>query len=166
MPEIVIRDAVADDSATILAMVQALAEFERAAEAVRATEADFRREGFGPVPSFHCAIAEVDRRPAGFALWFFSFSTWEGRRSLYLEDLFVQPWARGLGLGERLLRHVARTAVRAGCARLDLWVLHWNPARQFYERLGLRQMVDWLPYRIDGAALQRLACEAQSGPLT
>lgn len=140
MPDIVIRDAVADDAATILALVQALAEFEQAPDAVHATEADFRREGFGPVPSFRCAIAEVDPKPAGFALWFFSFSTWEGRRSLYLEDLFVQPWARGLGLGERLLRHVARVAVREGCARLDLWVLRWNPARSFYERLGLRHM--------------------------
>lgn len=160
MPEIRIRDATVDDAGTILAMVKGLALFEKAPDAVRATEEDFRREGFGPRPSFRCAIAELDGRAAGFALWFYNFSTWEGRRGIYLEDLFVEPWARGHALGERLVRHVAAIAVREGCGRLDLWVLRWNPARGFYERLGLRHMEEWLPYRIDGEALRRLGGEA------
>ncbi len=157
MAEIVIRDATADDAPTIHALVQGLAEFERAPGAVRASVEDFRREGFGQNPSFRCLLAEVDGRPAGFALWFYNFSTWEGRRGIYLEDIFVHDWARGLGIGERLMRRLARIAVDEGCARLDLWVLHWNPARRFYERLGMRHMEEWLPYRVTGEALSRLA---------
>lgn len=157
MTEIVIREAAADDAETIHALVQGLAEFERAPDAVLATADDFRREGFGARPSFRCLLAEVDARPAGFALWFYNFSTWEGRRGLYLEDIFVHDWARGLGIGERLMRRLARIAVDEGCARLDLWVLHWNPARRFYERLGIRHMEEWLPYRVTGEALLRLA---------
>ena len=99
----------------------------------------------------------MDGKAAGFALWFYNFSTWEGRRGIYLEDIFVHDWARGLGLGERLMRRVARIAIDEGCARLDLSVLHWNPARGFYERLGMRHMEEWLPYQITGEALARLA---------
>lgn len=157
MAEIVIRDATAADAETIHALVQGLAAFERAPDAVRATAEDFRREGFGEHPSFRCLLAEVDGRPAGFALWFYNFSTWEGRRGVYLEDIFVHDWARGLGIGEQLMRRLARIAVDEGCARLDLWVLHWNPARRFYERLGMRHMEEWLPHRITGEALLRLA---------
>lgn len=157
MPDIVIRKAVPADAAAIHELVQALAVFERAPDAVKATPEDFLREGFGETPSFRCLLAEVDGRPAGFALWFYNFSTWEGRRGIYLEDIFVQEWARGLSLGERLMRRLARIALDQGCARLDLWVLHWNPARRFYERLGMRHMEEWLPYRITGEALARLA---------
>jgi GNAT superfamily N-acetyltransferase len=157
MAEIVIRDAVADDASAIHALVQGLAAFERAPDAVRATPDDFCREGFGERPSFRCLLAEVDGKAAGFALWFYNFSTWEGRRGIYLEDIFVHDWARGLGLGERLMRRLARIAIDEGCARLDLWVLHWNPARGFYERLGMRHMEEWLPYRVTGEALSRLA---------
>ena len=163
MPDIVIREATADDAATIHGLVQALAEFERAPDAVLATPDDFRREGFGAVPSFRCLLAEVDGRPAGFALWFYNFSTWEGRRGVYLEDIFVHDWARGLGLGELLMRRLARIALDEGCARLDLWVLHWNPARRFYERLGMQHMEEWLPYRVTGEALRRLAEARPSG---
>jgi GNAT superfamily N-acetyltransferase len=160
MAEIVIRNAVADDAPVIHALVRGLAEFERAPEAVRATPDDFRREGFGERPSFRCLLAEVDGKAAGFALWFYNFSTWEGRRGIYLEDIFVHDWARGLGLGERLMRRLAQIAIEEGYARLDLWVLHWNPARRFYERLGLRHMEEWLPYRVTGEALSRLAVES------
>jgi GNAT superfamily N-acetyltransferase len=157
MAEIVIREATAADAPSIHALVQALAEFERAPDAVRATPADFLREGFGERPSFRCLLAEVDGRAAGFALWFYNFSTWEGRRGIYLEDVYIDDWARGMGIGERLMRRLAATAVDEGCARLDLWVLHWNPARRFYERLGMQQMEEWLPYRLTGDALRRLA---------
>ena len=157
MSKVEIREATAADADTIHALVQALAEFERAPDAVRATAADFRREGFVPTPSFRCLLAEVDGQAAGFALWFYNFSTWEGRRGIYLEDIFVHEWARRLGVGEKLVRRLAAIAVEQGCARLDLWVLQWNPARRFYERLGMRHMEEWLPYRVTGDALQRLA---------
>jgi GNAT superfamily N-acetyltransferase len=157
MADIVIREATAVDVSTIHALVQALAEFERAPDAVRATPNDFLEEGFGDRPSFRCLLAEADGKAAGFALWFYNFSTWEGRRGIYLEDIFVHEWARGMGVGDRLMRRLASIAVDEGCARLDLWVLHWNPARRFYERLGIQHMQEWLPYRVTGEALRRLA---------
>jgi GNAT superfamily N-acetyltransferase len=158
VPEVAVREATADDAALILELVRELAAFERAAPgAVRATEEDFRREIAGARPGFECLIAEVDGSPAGLALFFHNFSTWEGRRGIYLEDLFVRDRARGLGVGRRLMAALARLALERGCRRLDLWVLHWNPARRFYEELGLRHMDDWLPYRAEGEALARLA---------
>lgn len=157
MASIVVREAVAADAQSIQALVSSLAAFENASDAVKATAEDFRREGFGLRPAFRCLIAEVDGKPAGFALWFYNFSTWTGRRGFYLEDLFVEEWARGQGIGERLVRRLAQIALDEGCARLDLWVLHWNPARNFYERLGIVQMKEWLPYRAEGHALEALA---------
>ena len=156
-PDMTIREAGPDDAGTVRAMVQALAEFERAPDAVRATEADFRRALGSDPPECRCLLAESAGRPAGFALWFFNFSTWEGRRGIYLEDIFVHDWARGSGVGERLLRHLAGIAMAEGCARLDLWVLDWNPARRFYERHGIRHMEGWLPYRVSGETLAALA---------
>ncbi|HET6468080.1 MAG TPA: GNAT family N-acetyltransferase [Geminicoccaceae bacterium] len=157
MPLITIRKAGEADVPTILGLIHALALFENAPEAVRATAEDLRREGFGERPSFQCLLAEVDGRAAGMALWFHGFSTWTGRRSLFLEDLFVHAWARGLGVGERLMRRLAGLALEQGCARLDLAVLDWNPARGFYERLGFQPRAAWQPYRLDGDALRRLA---------
>lgn len=162
MPAIAIRLAGPQDVAAILAMIHALAEFENERDKVEATEADLRREGFGERPAFECLIAECAGRPAGFALFFHNFSTWTGRKGVYLEDLFVHDWARGRGIGEALLRRLAALALERNCARLDLWVLHWNPARGFYERLGIEHMAEWLPYRCRGAALERLA--AGGGP--
>lgn len=157
MSETTIRLAEAADAGLILELIRALAAFENEADKVEATVEDLRREGFGDRPAFECLIAESDGRPAGFALFFHNFSTWTGRKGIYLEDLFVHDWARGLGIGEALLRRLAALAVERNCARLDLWVLHWNPARGFYERLGITHMAEWLPYRCAGAALRRLA---------
>jgi GNAT superfamily N-acetyltransferase len=112
---------------------------------------------FGPRPYCEVLLAEDGGTVVGFALFFHNFSTWEGRRGIYLEDLFVRDRARGLGVGRRLMAALARLALERGCRRLDLWVLHWNPARRFYEELGLRHMDDWLPYRAEGEALARLA---------
>ena len=162
MQETRIRLAEPTDAALILEMIQALATFEQERDKVVATLDDIRREGFGTNPAFECLIAESDGQPAGFALFFHNYSTWTGRRGIYLEDLFVHDWARGRGVGEALLRGLAGLALERGCARLDLWVLHWNPARGFYERLGITHMQDWLPYRCRGEALERLAkSEAQ-----
>jgi GNAT superfamily N-acetyltransferase len=157
MPPSLIREATAADVPAILERIQALAAFERAPDAVEATAEDLLREGFGERPAFHCLLALLDGRPAGFALWFHNFSTWTGRKGIHLEDLYVHEWARGQGLAVALMRRLAAIAVATGCARLDLQVLHWNPARRFYERLGMTERTEWLPWRLEDAALIRLA---------
>ena len=159
MAEITLRFATAEDAGILLALVRELAIYEKAPEAVLATEEDFRRHGFGPEPRFEALLAFVDARPAAFALFFPSFSTWLGKPGLYLEDVFVSEWARELGVGRRLMARLAAIAVERGWARLDFWVLHWNPARGFYHRLGFRHMEEWLPYRAEGDALLTLARE-------
>lgn len=161
MPDIQIRDAVPGDVPQILAMIKELATFEREPDAVVATEADLLRDGWGPEKRFSCRIAELDGTVQGFALWFYSYSTWEGHAGIYLEDLYVRPDARRFGLGERLVVDLARRAVREGCRRLDLSVLEWNPARAFYRRLGVEHRADWLPYRVAGAALAALAAREE-----
>jgi GNAT superfamily N-acetyltransferase len=152
-----IRHATADDAATIVRMVRELAVYEKLADQVRITEADVRRDGFGEHARFECLLAEVDGGAVAFALSFHNYSTFEGRPGIYLEDLHVTEAARGLGIGRRLMGRLAALAIERGCRRLDLWALQWNPARDFYERLGFHRMEDWLPYRIDGDALRRLA---------
>ncbi len=157
MPQILIRDAVPDDVPVILTLIRELAEFEHEPDAVVATEADLLRDGWGAEKRFSCRIVERDGKVCGFALWFFNYSTWRGRAGLYVEDLYVSPWARSGGIGARLIRDMATIAVSHGCPRMDLNVLHWNPARQFYERLGIRHLEEWLPYRIAGEDLAKLA---------
>jgi GNAT superfamily N-acetyltransferase len=157
MPAITIRAAEPADAPTILALIRELAAFEKQPDAVVATEADLLRDGWGPTPRFSCLIGELDGKACAFALWFPNYSTWEGRAGLYLEDLYVAPWARGRGVGERLVVAIAGIAVAQGARRLDFNVLDWNPARAFYHRLGITHRDDWLPYRVDGEALKQLA---------
>ena len=154
---ITIRPAVPEDAGTILDFVRELAAFEREPDAVKATEADLRRDGFGPERRFEARIAELDGEPVGFTLFFHNYSTWEGRPGLYLEDIYVTERARRHGVGRRLLEDLASVAVARGCARLELSVLDWNPARGFYAALGFSQKPEWLPYRLAGEALHRLA---------
>lgn len=154
---VTVRPAVEADAATILRFIKELAEFEKQADAVRATVADIRRDGWGERPVFEALIAETDGEPAGFALMFHNYSTWEGRAGLFVEDLYVRPDARRYGVGRRLLAAVARRAVEDGCRRVDLNVLHWNPARGFYAMVGFEQLEEWLPYRLTGDALKALA---------
>jgi len=154
----IIRPATAADVSLILALIRGLAEYERAPEAVIATEEDLLRDGFGPNPFYFCLIAEHDGRPAGFAFYFFDYSTWIGRPGIYLEDLFVCPELRGLGIGKALLKRVAVIAVEKGCARLKWSVLDWNtPAIDFYRAMGGELMDEWTNVRISGKALERLA---------
>jgi GNAT superfamily N-acetyltransferase len=160
--EIVLRFATAEDAGILLALVRELAIYEKAPDAVLATEEDFRRHGFGPTPRFEALLAFVADRPAGFALFFANFSTWLGKPGLFLEDIFVSEWARKLGVGRRLMARLAAIAVQRGWGRLDFSVLHWNPARAFYHRLGVRHMEEWLPYRAEGEALLNLAREDRS----
>ncbi len=153
-----IRAATAADVPQILAFVRALAEYERAPNEVTATEEGLRRDGFGPRPFYFCLIAEQDGEPAGFALFFFNYSTWKGRPGVYLEDLFVEPRFRGHGIGKALLQRVAAFALEQGCERLQWEVLDWNtPAIDFYRAMGAAFLDEWRNVRIDGEALRRLA---------
>src|ERR1035438_5725774 len=153
-----IRRATAADVPQILAFVRALAAFEREPDAAVATEADLLRDGFGPKPFYFCLIADYDGQPAGFALYFFNYSTWAGRPGIYLEDIFVQPEFRSLGIGKALLREVAAIAVKNNCTRLQWEVLDWNtPAIDFYRAMGAEFLDEWRNVRLSGEALERLA---------
>jgi GNAT superfamily N-acetyltransferase len=155
---LVIRAAEAADVPLVLRLIRALAAYEREPDAVIATEADLLRDGFGPTPRFQVLIAEDAGEPAGFAFYFFSYSTWRGRPALYLEDLFVPLEHRKKGIGLALMRRLARIAVDAGCARFVWEVLDWNePAIRFYESLGAEVLRSWLNVRMEGEALARLA---------
>jgi len=159
MASITLRAATADDVGTLLGLIRGLAIYEKKPDAVVATEADLLRHGFGAVPRFETLIAFVDGKPAGFALYFPNFSTWTGKPGLYLEDIFVEEWARKLGVGRRLMARLAAIVLERDWGRFDFSVLHWNPARDFYHRLGIEHLEEWLPYRANDAALKRLAAE-------
>ena len=157
-----IRAATPADVPLILQFIRGLAIYEREPDAVTATEADLLRDGFGPEPYFHCLIAEEDgpdgKRAAGFAFYFFNYSTWTGRPGLYLEDLFVNPEFRGLGICKALLARVAAIAVEKGCPRLQWEVLDWNtPAIEFYRALGGEFLDEWRNVRMTTEAIAKLA---------
>ena len=153
-----IRRATRADVGTILNFIRALAVYERAPDAVVATEQDLLRDGFGEQPYYSCLIAEEDGAPAGFAFYFFDYSTWLGRPGIYLEDIFVHPEFRGRGIGKALLQRVAAIAVEKRCGRLKWQVLDWNtPAIDFYRAMGAEFMDEWRNVRVSGAALERLA---------
>src|ERR1019366_1417871 len=152
-----IRLATRRDIPQILRFIRALAAYERAPDAVTATEADLERDGFGPNPFYFCLIAEHDGGAAGVALFFYNYSTWLGRPGIYLEDLFVEPELRGLGIGKALLERVAAAAVEKGCMRLEWAVLDWNtPAIEFYRAMGAEFLDEWRNVRVSGEALRRL----------
>jgi GNAT superfamily N-acetyltransferase len=153
-----IRRADRHDVPEILALVRELALYEKAPDEVKATEADLLRDGFSGTPRFFVEMAEWDGKVVGFALWFYNYSTWQGRPGLYLEDLFVRPAFRGHGIGKALLVYLARIAEREGCGRYQWTVLDWNtPSIRFYEALGAKVMKEWLTMRASGAELEKLA---------
>ncbi len=156
---LVTRPAEANDVPVILALIRALAEYEREPDAVVATEEDLLRDGFGKgPPAFHVLLATWNGEPIGFAFYFFTYSTWLGRRCLYLEDLFVRPDHRGKGAGLALMEALAREAVEKDCKRFVWQVLDWNePAIGFYEKLGAKVVREWLTVRLEGEALTGLA---------
>ncbi|MFN9452945.1 MAG: GNAT family N-acetyltransferase [Gemmatimonadota bacterium] len=182
-----LRPATEADAPLILALIRELADYERLLGEVDATEDGLRAALFGPAPRVCCALAEWQdtsadghaddgladdgltaagtqgpRIAAGFALWFYNFSTFRGRHGIYLEDLFVRPAFRGRGIGRALLAGLAARCVREGLARLEWSVLDWNePALVFYRSLGARAMEDWVPHRVTGEALTALAAEAR-----
>ncbi len=155
---VAIRPAVPADAALIFRFIRDLAEYEKLLHEVRATEQDMAGILFGPFPRAFCDIAELDGNPVGFALWFYSVSTFEGRHGLYLEDLFVKPEARGVGAGKALLRRLAQRCRDEGLTRLEWAVLDWNaPSIAFYDRLGATAKTEWITRRLSGAALEALA---------
>jgi len=160
--DVIIREAVPNDAQTILDFIVGLAEFENEPRSiVEATVESIRRDGFGPQRLFETLIAESNGEPLGRALFFQHYSTWTGTPALYLEDLFVKEEARGTGAGFALMQALAEIASERGWKRLDLSVLDWNPARQFYHQLGMEHESEWLLYRLDEDGIARLA---QAGP--
>lgn len=163
--EVHIRPAMAQDVPLILQFIRDLGAYERLAHEVVATEERLHATLFGAQPSAEVVFAEVAGKPAGFALFFHNYSTFLAQRGLYLEDLFVRPEFRGLGVGRRLLVYLAHLAVARGCGRFEWWVLDWNePAIQFYKKLGAAPMSDWTIFRVTGEALHKLAREHEAAP--
>jgi GNAT superfamily N-acetyltransferase len=158
MSNIHIRPATPADAALILYFIRELAIYERAEDEVVTDETGIRDSIFGPQSTVSALICLLDGKPVGFAVYFFNYSTWLGRRGLFLEDLYVSPEFRGLGAGKALLHHLAREAVAKGCGRFEWNVLDWNtPAIEFYESLGARPQSEWTGYRLTGDALTRFA---------
>jgi len=155
-----IRPATGADAAIIASLVRELADYEKLLHEARATPADFQRELEAQNPVIRVLIAEWNGAPAGFALYFFNFSTFVGRPGLYLEDLFVRPALRSHGIGRALLGALARVARERDCGRMEWAVLDWNePALKFYQSLGARQMKEWIVHRLTPVEIARLAGE-------
>ena len=156
-----IRPATREDAPVIASLVRELADYEKLLHEARATPEDFLRELDSPNPVIHVLIAEWNGEPAGFALYFFNFSTFVGRPGLYLEDLFVRPALRSHGIGRALLRALARVARERNCGRMEWAVLDWNePALRFYQALGARQMKEWIVHRLTPVEIEKLATES------
>jgi len=156
-----IRPATRADAPTIASLVRELADYEKLLDEAKATPEDFLRELESPNPVIRVLIAEWNGTPAGFALYFFNFSTFVGRPGLYLEDLFVRPAQRTHGIGRALLRELARIAKERGCGRMEWAVLDWNePALRFYQSLDARQMKEWIIHRLTPVEIARLAAES------
>lgn len=156
--ELRVRPGTVRDIRTILSMIRALAEYERLASSARATPARIRQDGFGRRPYFETLICQERKNAVGFALYFFTYSTFLARPTLYVEDLFVLPALRGKGAGKALLGALARIAVQRGCGRMEWTVLDWNArAIKFYKCLGASLRKEWILTRLTGSALRRLA---------
>ena len=161
-----IRWATEGDAALIVHFVRALAAYEKEPlENVHLTEADVLRDGFGEPRRFEVLIAELDSKPVGFTLFFDRYSTWQGRHGLYIEDIFVDVSARGTGIGRKIIAAVAKIATSRGASRIDLSVLKWNPARNFYHRLGFDHAEPWMSYRLGESNFATLAAEARDFPV-
>ncbi len=154
-----IRTATADDVPVLFNLIKGLAKYEKLSHEMTASEALFTKYGFGENTYFQALIAEsADNKAVGFALYFYTFSTFLGKPSLYLEDLFVVPELRGNGVGKALLQQLAQIAVERDCGRMEWAVLNWNqPAIDFYHALGAAPLSEWITFRLTGDSLKRLA---------
>lgn len=154
---LIIRQAAEGDAALILRFIKALAEYEKLAHEVKATEKDIARDLFAPDSRVFSEIAEWNRKPVGFTLWFYTYSTFQGRHGIWLEDLYVDPSARGKGIGKALLTSLARRCVAEGLGRYEWWVLDWNqPSIDFYVSQGAVLQTEWTKCRVEGEALEAL----------
>jgi len=152
-----IRKAVVGDETVVFDFVMALAKYEKLEHEVEANNEDIARDLFGPSPRVFCEIAQIEGKPVGFALWYYTYSTFVGKHGIWLEDLFVDPDARGNGIGKALMAHLATKCHKEGLARLEWWVLKWNePSIDFYKSLGAIMQDEWSVCRMDGDALKRL----------
>jgi len=152
-----VRPATPGDVPELVAMIRELAEYERALHEVEATEERLHATLFAAEPAVFGHVLEIDGEVAGMAIWFLNYSTWLGAHNLYLEDLYVRAQHRGGGAGRLLLQTLAEICVQRGYRRLEWWVLDWNPARGFYDALGAQALTEWIPYRVSGEELRRLA---------
>lgn len=153
-----LRRATSEDLPLILDYIRELAEYEKEPDKAIATPEDMERYLFGEKPLIFAVLAEWEGQAAGWACWFYNFSTWEGRPGLYLEDLFVRPEFRGKGIGKALIQHLAAVAVENRCTRYVWQVLDWNtPSIEFYKAMGAKILPEWLTCRVEGEALQKLA---------
>lgn len=158
MQQIQIRPATADDTSLILGFIRELAGYEKALAEVTATEVDLRKTLFGPDPRAYALICSLDGATAGFALYFFNYSTWLGKLGLFLEDLYISPEYRGKGAGKALLQYLAKVARQHDCGRMEWNVLDWNePAIRFYDSLDAIPQSEWTGYRLSARALRELA---------
>lgn len=158
-----VRPVRPDDVPAVVALVEELADYEKALHEVRLTEEQLTDVLFGPSPALFGHVAEVDGQVAGIALWFLNFSTWRGTHGVYLEDLYVQPAHRGSGLGRELLRTLAELCVDRGYSRLEWWVLDWNtPSIEFYKAAGAVPMDEWTVYRLTDDALGSFAADRRA----
>ena len=153
-----IRAATPADVPLIASLVRELAEYEKLADQAVATDSDFARALFSPSPKAHALIVEHDGQPAGFALYFYNFSTFLGRPGIYIEDVFIRPEFRRNGFGRAIFKYLAQKALAENCGRLEWWVLDWNaPAIDFYRGLGAVAMDEWTVQRLTGDALKTFA---------
>ncbi len=157
LTELTIRPATSDDAQLIVDFIRALAEYEKLAHEAKASVTDITRDLFGAEPKVFCEIAEWDGKPVGFTLWFYTYSTFQGRHGIWLEDLYVDPAMRGKGIGKALLVNLAQRCVREDLGRFEWWVLDWNePSIEFYKSQGGVMQDEWTKVRVDGEALLKL----------
>jgi len=162
MNAVQVRKAQQEDGSTLLALIRALAEYERLQPPAPEAEARLLRDAFGAAPRYEAYLAELDGEPVGYAIVLETYSSFLARPTLYLEDLFVRPEARRRGAGGAMLRHLARLALERGCGRMEWTVLDWNTlARDVYRRIGAEEMDGWTTCRLTGEALRALAGSEQ-----
>ena len=158
MPTITIRNATLQDTQTILDFIIELAIYEKAEQEVKTNVEETREAIFGKNSTVKALICEEDKKPIGYAVYFYNYSTWLGKNGIYLEDLYITESKRGKGAGKALLKHIAKMAVNEGCERFEWSCLDWNkPSRDFYESIGAVAKTEWIGYRLEGNTLVNFA---------